>query len=129
MISGSGSLKKVSSSLWFAFRLKEIGKKRILILSTCKLQPYKVCSLSAIISVLSKTLIPHPKRGLLQEPRQRARVVQVEVRDEEEVDLVGLDHVHVGEGVHAGEARVDAAVKEDALLLELKDVARTTDLK
>ena len=38
-------------------------------------------------------------------------MVQVKVRDEEQIDLVGLDHVDEGEGVHPGEARVDAAVE------------------
>ena len=55
-------------------------------------------------------------------------MVQVEVRDEEQVDLVGLDHVDEGERVHAGEAGVDAAVEQDALLLELEHVARPAHL-
>ena len=61
-------------------------------------------------------------------PWERAGVVQVEVRDEEQVDLVGLDHVDEGERVHAGEAGVDAAVEQDALLLELEHVARPAHL-
>ena len=52
-----------------------------------------------------------PERRLLQKPWEGSGVVQVKVRDEEQVDLVGLDHVDEGERVHPGEARVDAAVE------------------
>ena len=55
-------------------------------------------------------------------------MVQVKVRDEEQVDLVGLYHVDEGERVHPGEARVDAAVQQDLLLLELEHVARPAHL-
>ena len=69
------------------------------------------------------------ERGLLQEPGQGAGVVQVEVGDQQQVDLVRLDHVHEGERVHAVEAGVDAAVQQDLLLLELEDVAGAADLR
>ena len=61
-------------------------------------------------------------------PWESSGVVQVKVRDEEQVDLVGLYHVDEGECVHPGEARVDAAVEQDALLLELEHVARPAHL-
>ena len=54
---------------------------------------------------------------LLQEPRQCPGVVQVEVGDQQQVDLVGLDHVHERQRVHAGQAGVDAAVQHNPLIL------------
>ena len=65
---------------------------------------------------------------LLQEPGQSPGVVQVKVRDQKEVDLVSLDHVNKGEGVHASETGVDATVKHDLLVLEGNDVTRPSHL-
>ena len=65
---------------------------------------------------------------LLQEPGQSSGVVQMKVRDEQEVDLISLYAVDEGERVHAGEARVDAAVQHDLLVLELDHVTGAADL-
>ena len=53
-----------------------------------------------------------PEGGLLEEPGQRSRVVQMEVGDQEEVNLVGLDHVHEREGVHAAKTCKKATKRE-----------------
>ena len=59
---------------------------------------------------------------LLEEPRQSPGMVQVEVRDEKEVNLISLNHINEWEGIHASEARVDATVQHDLLVLEGDDV-------
>ena len=63
-----------------------------------------------------------PECGFLQEPGQSAGMVEVEMRDEEDVDRAGVHEVDEGERVEAGEAGVDPAVEEDRLVLELEHV-------
>ena len=74
--------------------------------------------------------VAFPLEGrLLQEPGQSSGVVQVEVGYQEQVDLVSLDHVNKGESVHTSEARMDATVKHDLLVLELHNVTASAHLQ
>eukprot|EP00411_Alexandrium_monilatum_P011582 CAMPEP_0175322820 /NCGR_PEP_ID=MMETSP0093-20121207/72667_1 /TAXON_ID=311494 /ORGANISM="Alexandrium monilatum, Strain CCMP3105" /LENGTH=106 /DNA_ID=CAMNT_0016619711 /DNA_START=492 /DNA_END=809 /DNA_ORIENTATION=+ len=58
-----------------------------------------------------------------QEVRHRARVVQVEVSDEQQVHFSGIDVVEIRQRAHARVGRVDPAIEHDDLPAEADDAA------
>ena len=71
---------------------------------------------------------PAPESGPLGEVGETGGVVQMEVRDEEDVDALRLDPVEEGQAVEAVVAGVDAAVQQDGHAAELQQMARPSDL-
>ena len=55
-------------------------------------------------------------------------MVQMEVGDEEKVNLVCLDHVYKRKGIHTSQSWVDSTIQHDLLVLELDNVAGSSNL-
>lgn len=70
---------------------------------------------------ISHVALPAELR-LLQEVWQGGCVVEVEVGDEEQVDLLGVDLVEEGQRAHAHVRGVQACVQHDRFAFELQDV-------
>ena len=67
-------------------------------------------------------------REALREVRQRRGVVQVEVRDEHDVNLGGRDFAKPGQRLQAVEGWQHAAVQHDRFALVPQNEARAADL-
>ena len=66
--------------------------------------------------------------GFGQEPGQRTAVVQMKVRDQQQIDGLHLDYVDEWQRVHAGQTRMNAAVQHDLLAFELQHDAASAHL-